>query len=231
MKILNKIIMGITLIVPTIAYLFIIAVYGNVEYDYIVENRKNTYEIVEVNSRLFLYDLNGDTTFLKGKVEYSTHREAYGVYLELDDIIKLNKMLHVVEKDTSGMLVINEIKYNEINKRESYKFSTAFIVSIIGIGIVALIISGKMQWQKKYPIIATFVALLTGTMILGLINTIVGSLFNVFLIFTISFGIFGIEYYLYNNKNKNVKEKELVDKKQKELENMLEVLKGAINEK
>ena len=75
MKILNKIIMGITLVLPTIAYLFIVAIYGNVEYDYIIENKNNTYEIVEVNSRLFLYDLNGDTTFIKGKVEYSQHMQ------------------------------------------------------------------------------------------------------------------------------------------------------------
>ena len=48
--------------------------------------------------------------------------------------------------------------------------------------------------------IATLVALITGTGILYLIDTIVGSLFNVFLIFTISFALFAAEKYLFNIK-------------------------------
>lgn len=229
-KALQIVLQTATLVLPVGMYLFFMALFGNVKHDYYIKNRQETHQIAYISDYIFIYDTKGDTEFVSGKMTYNENVGVYGYEIHNNEIVKINGSLFVSEIKGDN-LVLTQRKFTEINKQESYKFSTSFIVSIVGVGIVGLIISGKMQWQKKYPIIATFVALLTGTMILGLINTIVGSLFNVFLIFTISFGIFGIEYYLYNNKNKNVKEKELVDKKQKELENMLEVLKGAINEK
>lgn len=57
-----------------------------------------------------------------------------------------------------------------------------------------------MQWHKTYPRLATFIALLTGTVILTIIKSIVGDIQYVFLIATTSWGMYCLEYLYYTNK-------------------------------
>ena len=63
----------------------------------------------------------------------------------------------------------------------------SFIISVIATIIVVLIISGKMNLHKKYPKSATFIALLSATIFLGVINAIIGNIFAVFIVATISY--------------------------------------------
>ena len=63
-------------------------------------------------------------------------------------VVKINGSLFVSEIKGDN-LVLTQRKFTEIKQKESYKFSTSFIVSIVGVGIVGLIVSGKMQWQKN----------------------------------------------------------------------------------
>jgi hypothetical protein len=56
-----------------------------------------------------------------------------------------------------------------------------------------------MQWHKKYPLLAVNLALLTGYVILLIIDTMVGDIKNVFLIAWISSSIYGISQLLENN--------------------------------
>jgi hypothetical protein len=55
------------------------------------------------------------------------------------------------------------------------------------------IISGKMKLHRKYPKSATFIALLSATIIIGVINAIIGSIFTVFVVATISWGAYCLE--------------------------------------
>lgn len=228
-KALQIVLQTATLVLPVGMYLFFMALFGNVKHDYYIKNRQETHQMVYYNDSLFIYDTKGDTEFVSGKMTYNENVGVYGYEIQVDEIVKINGSLFVSEIKGDN-LVLTQRKFTEINKKESYKFSTSFIVSIVGVGIVGLIVSGKMQWQKKYPMIATLVALITGTGILYLIDTIVGSLFNVFLIFTISFALFAAEKYLFNIKKTD---KDINTKRQRELlelENELEALKRAVGQ-
>jgi hypothetical protein len=55
------------------------------------------------------------------------------------------------------------------------------------------IISGKMKLHRKYPKSATFIALLSATIIIGVIKAIIGSIFTVFVVATISWGAYCLE--------------------------------------
>ena len=104
---------------------------------------------------------------------------------------------------------LTDIKKLEIQKETSYKLPLAFFISLMGVGIVALIISGKMQLYKKYPRISTLIGLLTGTIILYVMNIIVSNIFNVFLIATVSWAVYCLEYMIKEGIiNKDIAEKE-----------------------
>lgn len=84
-------------------------------------------------------------------------------------------------------------KVSHINIQTGNKLSLSLIVSIIATLVVVGIISGKMKLHRKYPKSATFIALLSATIIIGVINAIIGSIFTVFVVATISWGAYCLE--------------------------------------
>jgi len=56
-----------------------------------------------------------------------------------------------------------------------------------------------MDIYKDYPRISTLVALVTGTLVLLVIDTIVSNLFGVFLIASISWALYCLEYWVNEN--------------------------------
>ena len=66
--------------------------------------------------------------------------------------------------------------------------------------IVLLVISGKMNWQKEHPRLAVLIALISGTLVLAVINTIVSNLLGVFIVASISWGLYYLEWLWKNNK-------------------------------
>jgi Ca2+/Na+ antiporter len=81
----------------------------------------------------------------------------------------------------------------------SYKIPIAFMISALGIGIVFLVIQKKMELYKTYPRMSALVALITGTLVLLVINTIVSNLLGVFMIATISWAVYCLEYMAKEN--------------------------------
>jgi len=91
-----------------------------------------------------------------------------------------------------------DIKQFEVEKRQSYAFPLSFFITLGSVLIVVLITQNKMQWHKKYPLLAVNLALLTGYVILVIIDTMVGDIKNVFLLAWISSSVYGISQLLEN---------------------------------
>lgn len=105
-----------------------------------------------------------------------------------------DKVLEIVDgKNEQGEPFIKLDKVSHINIQTGNKLSLSFIVSIIATLAVVGIISGKMKLHRKYPKSATFIALLSATIIIGVINAIIGSIFTVFVVATISWGGYCLE--------------------------------------
>ena len=184
-KLIYKIITAITLAVPLPIYLFLSATLFNITPDYRIDN-VTIEEVVTVDG--FVYTTNTEAIY-DGVVVYSNGN--YGFVMDEDDILQVENSYY------NGSL--EDIKKLELQKQTGYKLPMAFFISLVGVGIVALIISGKMQLYKKYPRISTLIALLTGTVILYVMSTIVTNIFNVFLVATVSWAVYCIEYLVKNN--------------------------------
>lgn len=184
-KLIYKIITTITLLVPLPVYLFLSATLFNIVPDYRIDN-VTIEEVVTVDG--FVYTTNTEAIY-NGVVVYQDGN--YGFVMDEDDILQVENSYYNHE--------LADIKRLEIQKQTSYKLPMAFFISLVGVGIVALIISGKMQLYKKYPRISTLVALLTGTVILYVMSTIVTNIFNVFLVATVSWALYCIEYAVKTN--------------------------------
>ena len=105
-----------------------------------------------------------------------------------------DKVLEIIDsKNEHGESIFKLDKVSHINIQTGNKLSLSFIVSVIATLIVVGIISGKMKLHRKYPKSATFIALLSATVIIGVINAIIGSIFTVFVVATISWGAYCLE--------------------------------------
>ena len=207
-KLLYKIITTITLLVPLPIYLFLSATLFNITPDYRIDN-VTIEEVISVDG--FVYTTNTEAVY-DGVVIYSNGN--YGFVMDEDDILQVENSYY------NGSL--EDIKKLELQKQTGYKLPLAFFISLMGVGIVALIISGKMQLYKKYPRISTLIGLLTGTIILYVMNIIVSNIFNVFLIATVSWAVYCLEYMIKEGIiNKDIAEKEEND--------LIETLKKALN--
>lgn len=88
---------------------------------------------------------------------------------------------------------------SNFNLKTGTKVGVATFGTAIGVAIVSLVITGKLQLQKKYPKTAVFLGLLIGTVILALINTLIGDILRVFVVATISWALYCAENYYYKN--------------------------------
>ena len=211
-KLIYKIITTITLLVPLPIYLILSATLFNIVPDYTIDNVTiEEVNVIEYEDYNFLYVENTDAIYNGTVVQ---DNGLYGFYMDEDDILQVENNYYNND--------LTDIKKLEIQKETSYKLPLAFFISLMGVGIVALIISGKMQLYKKYPRISTLIGLLTGTIILYVMNIIVSNIFNVFLIATVSWAVYCLEYMIKEGIiNKDIAEKEEND--------LIETLKKALN--
>lgn len=187
-KTLYKVITILTLAVPLPLYLFLSATLFNINADVTYKNVDSANLIV---TDTYIYT-NEENALYEGVFAYEDNR--YVFYYESDDIIKVDDGYYSVEE---GALV--DIKELAVRQEMGYKLPMAFFISAVGVGIVFLVVSGKMQWYKNYPRISALVALVTGTLVLLVIDTIVSNLFGVFLIATISWALYCLEYWVNEN--------------------------------
>jgi len=176
----------ITLGAPLAIYLFLSATIFNIVPDYYIDDVEIYNVVVEqVEENYFIYAENATYS---GN-DLTNYNEHYGFYIDSETIIKIDKHYYsYVENE------LKDIKALEIQKQTSYKLPITFVISVFAVLIVALIVTKKMQWYKSKPRLAVFLALVTITAFLWVVNTILGGMLNVFLIATISWGIYGVEY-------------------------------------
>ena len=189
-NLIYRILTIITLGAPLPIYLFLSATLFNINPDYEISNITSESVLVEtVDEYTFIYT-NDTTAILNGAVVQ--YEGEYGFYMDEDDILKLDNGYFNNK--------LEDIKTLEVNKQLSYKLPLTFFISLFGVGIVALIISGKLQWHKKYPRTAVLIALTTGTVILLILDTFIGSILNVFLVATASWAVYCLEYMVHENQ-------------------------------
>ena len=117
---------------------------------------------------------------------YNEDYAKYGVYIDTEDIIQIDKEYYGL-KDNA----LANIKNIEMQKQTSYRVPVALAISLMGVALAFLIISKKMEWAKLYPRISVLASLVFATGTLYLINTVVSNLLNVFIMATISWALYG----------------------------------------
>ena len=198
-NVIYKLISILTLVLPMSVYLFINAVLFDIEPDVIIYGNKDDLVVVENGDEYFLYSADLETRY-NGLVIYNSNLSQFGVNIKSNDsIIKIGHEYYNYTIN-EGVGDFADIKRFEIEKQQSYKIPLSFVVSLLAVGIVALVVSGKMKLLKNHPRLATLIALLTGTGILWLISTLVASLLYVFLVASISWCVYCIEYLFVKGK-------------------------------
>ena len=209
-KLIYRILTIITLGAPLPIYLFLAATLFNINPDYEIRNiTSESVTVVDLDEYTFVYT-NDTEAILEGVVVY--HDGKYGFYMNDDDIIQL--------KDGYFDHELTDIKVFEMKKQLQYTLPLTFFISLFGVGIVFLIVSGKMQWHKKYPRTAVLVALVTGSVILLILNTFIANILNIFLVATASWALYCVEYVMHNNAQVETKPQS----------DILTALKEALNE-
>ena len=201
---LYKIITTLTLALPLPIYMFLSATLFNISYDATIYADDTTnLQIVSMveDEQDVHYILSDDPTIaFDGLVVYLPSESQYALQVGNDDIIKVGSDYVAIAKNEANVFVLQDIKKFAIQEKQKLNLPIAFFVSVLGVLIVFLVVSGKMKWYRTYPRLSAFVGLLTGSVVLFLIDTIVGSLFNVFMVATLSWGIYCIEYLVAQGK-------------------------------
>ena len=189
-NLIYRILTIITLGAPLPIYLFLSATLFNINPDYEISNITSESVLTEVVDEYTFIYTNDTTAILNGAVVQ--YEGEYGFYMDEDDILKLDNGYFNNK--------LEDIKTLEVNKQLGYKLPLTFFISLFGVGIVALIVSGKLEWHKKYPRTAVLISLVTGTVILFILNTFISSILGVFVVATASWAIYCIEYMVHNNQ-------------------------------
>ena len=204
-KLLFKIIGAMTLALPISITLVVSAIWSKPTPDYVITfNDALAVDLETINEKVVITEhddknkalviafdeftfYNIDFTYYDKIIDgkYIIKDKSYIRFLSDD----FDKVLEIIDGDP--LIKLDKVSY--INIQTGNKLSLSLIVSIIVTLVVVGIISGKMRLHRKYLKSATFIALLNATILIGVINAIIGSIFTVFVVATISWGAFCIE--------------------------------------
>ncbi len=209
----------LSVILPLPIYLFLSATLFSIDSTHIIQN----VGIAEISlytheDEYFIYTDNQDA-ILSGVVTYNGDLQKYGFVIDTESIIRVGYKYYGLE--IGDTVILKDIKQFEIEKRQSYAFPLSFFITLASVLIVVLITQKKMLWHKKYPLLAVNLALLTGYVILVIIDTMVGDIKNVFFLAWISSSIYGITDMLDKGIINSKQAKELQSAVLTELENRL----------
>lgn len=189
-KIIYKIITTATIFAPTLIYIFLAATLFNINVTH--ELYADGFNEVLTDDGVFIYTDETNALYA-GITAFNEELSVWGMYINEGDILKVNGNYYGFDRDGN----FTDIKKFELQKKEQYNIPMAALVAV---GLIALIVSAKMLWKKKYPEIAVFVALLVGTIILFVLDTIIHNMLMVFLWATVSAGLYVIEKLVYYGK-------------------------------
>lgn len=221
--IIYKVVRAITLAAPVPIYLFLMATLFNVTPDFIINEAEISDLTVHVAGDEYFIHTDKQTATFKGEVGYNEDYNVYGITVSSEDIIKVGRDYYsYIENKETGEYELTDIKRLEIQKQTGYKVPVVFFISAFGVMIVILVVQNKMQWHRTYPKAAVLVALATGTIVLYLLNAIIGGILGVFVVATASWGAFLLEELIYNGSisgDKQIeKSNEVLDALKKALE-------------
>lgn len=209
-KLLFKIIGAMTLALPISITLVVSAIWSKPTPDYVITfNDALAVDLETINEKVVITEhddknkalaiafdeftfYNIDFTYYDKIIDgkYIVKDKSYIRFLSDD----FDNVLEIIDgKNEQGDSFIKLDKVSHINIQTGNKLSLSLIVSVIATLVVVGIISGKMRLHRKYPKSATFIALLSATILIGVINAIIGSIFTVFVVATISWGAYCLE--------------------------------------
>ena len=204
-KLLFKIIGAMTLALPISITLVVSAIWSKPTPDYVITfNDALAVDLETINEKVVITEHDDKNKALVISFdEFTFYNIDFTYYDKIIDgkyIVKDKSYIRFLSDDFDNVLEIidgdpfNKLdKVSHINIQTGNKLSLSLIVSVIATLVVVGIISGKMQLHRKYPKSATFIALLSATIIIGVINAIIGSIFTVFVVATISWGAYCLE--------------------------------------
>lgn len=204
-KLLFKIIGAMTLALPISITLVVSAIWSKPTPDYVITfNDALAVDLETINEKVVITEHDDKNKALVIAFdEFTFYNIDFTYYDKIIDgkyIVKNKSYIRFLSDDFDNVLEIIDgdpfiklDKVSHINIQTGNKLSLSLIVSIIATLVVVGIISGKMKLHRKYPKSATFIALLSATIIIGVINAIIGSIFTVFVVATISWGAYCLE--------------------------------------
>lgn len=187
-KNLYKIISVLTLFLPISIFLIFSAITGDT-YDaevFVEEDTVINFYIYEDG-----YIVNADNASYTGYIV--PYNDKYGIYIKDEDVVKIGKDYF--------MPYNNELtNFDDIPVQPQANQRWAIsIASIVALGIVGLIIGGKMDLLKTHPRLSALITLIVVTSILWGLNSIIEDMLNVFLIATASWFAYCLEYLVKAN--------------------------------
>jgi len=204
-KLLFKIIGAMTLALPISITLVVSAIWSKPTPDYVITfNDALAVDLETINEKVVITEHDDKNKALAIDFdEFTFYNIDFTYYDKIIDgkyIVKNKSYIRFLSDDFDNVLEIIDgdpfiklDKVSHINIQTGNKLSLSLIVSVIATLVVVGIISGKMKLHRKYPKSATFIALLSATIIIGVINAIIGSIFTVFVVATISWGAYCLE--------------------------------------
>ena len=186
-KLIYKLIVAVTFIVPISSFMLIQALNGQT-YDYEIFTQDDA--VIE----LLAYDDNfivfSDEASYNGYLV--PYNESYALYIEEDNIVKVDKDYFTVFNGQWKNL--NDIPPTE----EKSSFITISIASVVALGIAGLIIGSKFDLLKSHPVASAVVSMTVITAIFMGIQSIIDDMTIVFQIVTAEVYLFAIETGIYN---------------------------------
>ncbi len=204
-KLIFDIIKIITLTFPMITYLILSATILNIEVDHFVgvENIE-VIKVVKREDSAFVYSLDNEVEY-EGTIIYDKEYEAFGVLLKPEEIVKINNKFYSYTYQDNGSLEYEELNPYKLKQKTSWALPMGIFFSLIGLLFVIGLISGKLKFSRRYRELSLLITLGVTTLMLYFINLFIHSLFYVFLIAFISYGLYYIEHVIYLNLDKDAK--------------------------
>lgn len=210
---------SLTLFLPTIIYLILIAILADIHSDYYIKTAiLGDVVIGDIGKtdEWFVYSIDREATY-HGVVHYNHNYYRPGFYITDEDFIRINNKFYEIQI-IDGNREFVDITFKIKERGTGYKIPFIVLIGGLGFLIGTSYISKKLEWYKKNKPLAALLGLSILTLVFWLIDMIVGGLLGVFTIFTISFAVYFMEYTIYNLKNRSDVRQEKVDELEKELE-------------
>ena len=196
MSLKYKIIVALTFILPTSAYLLINALFFSITPDLIIYAELDNL-VVEAYEEQYLItgadEFNGYVVIVDDKV---------GAVVSDETVIKIGWRYYQVQD-----MQITERKL--IEEAQGYKIPLSVIFTLIGAVIGVLIISGKMDLKRKNWRLATVIALWSLVGIIAVVDLIVSNIFGGIIVVSSSFTVYYIEHLIAKGKDEDGKLEQL----------------------